>query len=63
MTYLSDRLLEDAAGMIAIPGLDAASIPRQVGIFYKKHEPLSTGAQHFLAICDRRFRLAEAAAD
>jgi len=55
VTYLSDRLLEDADGMVAIPGLDVASIPRQVGIYYKKHEPLSTGAKHFLSICDRRF--------
>lgn len=55
VTYLSDRLLADADGMTAIPGLDAASIPRQVGIYYKKHEPLSTGAKHFLSICDRRF--------
>lgn len=55
VTYLSDRLLEDTPGMVAIPGLDAARIPRHVGVYYKKHEPLSTGAQHFLALCDRHF--------
>ncbi|NOX50756.1 MAG: LysR family transcriptional regulator [Gammaproteobacteria bacterium] len=55
VTYLSDRLLSDAKEMIAIPGLASASIPRQVGIYYKKHEPLSTGAKRFLALCDRHF--------
>jgi len=60
VTYLSDRLLADAEGMVEIPGLDASRIPREVGIFYKKHEPLSTGAQHFLSICDRRFARHEA---
>ncbi len=55
VTYLSDRLLNDAEGMVEIPGLPISRIPRKVGIFYKKHEPLSTGAQHFLSICDRRF--------
>ncbi len=55
VTYLSDRLLSDAQEMIAIPGLASASIPRQVGIYYKKHEPLSTGAKRFLALCDRHF--------
>jgi DNA-binding transcriptional LysR family regulator len=55
VTYLSDRLLQDAEGMVAIPGLAAASIPRQVGIYYKKHEPLSTGAKRFRALCDRHF--------
>jgi len=55
VTYLSDRLLADADGMVEIPGLDASRVPRDVGVFYKKHEPLSTGARHFLSICDRRF--------
>ncbi len=55
VTYLSDRLLEDTPGMSAIPSLDAANIPRHVGVYYKKHEPLSTGAKHFLALCDRHF--------
>ncbi len=55
VTYLSDRVLSDTPGMQAIPGLNAARIPRDVGIFYKKHDPLSTGAKHFLSICDRHF--------
>ena len=55
VTYLSDRLLTDTPGMVAIPQLDAATIPRKVGIYYKKHQPLSTGATRFLALCDRHF--------
>ena len=55
VTYLSDRLLEDTPGMVAIPSLAAANIPRHVGVYHKKHEPLSTGAKHFLALCDRHF--------
>ena len=55
VTYLSDRLLADAEGMHEIPHLDISRIPRQVGLFYKKHEPLSTGAQRFVSLCDRHF--------
>lgn len=56
--YLSGRVLEDSPGMHAISGLPESSIPRQVGIYYSRHEPLSTAAQRFLAICDRRFNTA-----
>ncbi len=55
VTYLSNRLLEDSPGMRAVTGLPEASIPREVGIYFNRHDPLSTGARHFLAICDRQF--------
>lgn len=55
VTYLSDRVLADSPGMVAIPKLDASNIPREVGIYYKKHHPLSTGAKRFLSLCDRHF--------
>ena len=55
VTYLSDRVLADTQGLVALPGLPVSYIPRDVGIFFKKHEPLSTGAQRFLSICDRHF--------
>ena len=55
VTYLSDRLLADTDGMQAIPDLAISSIPRHVGVFYKKHQALPAAAQRFLAICDRRF--------
>jgi DNA-binding transcriptional LysR family regulator len=57
--YLSNYLLEDTPGMEAIPGLAAASIPRQVGVYYRRHEPLSTGARLFLALCERHFKTAD----
>lgn len=53
--YLSNHLLEDTPDMVPIPGLASASIPRQVGIYYRKHEPLSTGARLFIGLCDRHF--------
>ncbi len=56
VTYLSDRVLADTPGMRAIPGLAISSIPRQVGIFFKKHQGLSKAAALFLHICDRRFK-------
>ncbi len=55
VTYLSDRLVDDANGMVAIPGIEAANIPRDVGLYYNRHVPLSKGAQRFIAICDRHF--------
>ncbi|MEM7003976.1 MAG: LysR family transcriptional regulator [Pseudomonadota bacterium] len=55
VVYLSDQLLQDANGMHAIPGLSAASIPRQVGIYYRRHEPLSQAAKLFIGLCDRHF--------
>lgn len=59
VTYLSDRVLADTEGMVALTGLPVSFIPREVGIFFKKHEPLSTGAQRFLSICDRHFAKAD----
>jgi DNA-binding transcriptional LysR family regulator len=59
VTYLSDRVLADTEGMVALPDLAVSNIPREVGIFFKKHEPLSTGAQRFLSICDRHFAKAD----
>lgn len=56
VTYLSDRVLADSPGMQAIPGLAISSIPRQVGIFFNKHQALSKAAALFLNICDRRFK-------
>jgi len=55
VTYLSNRLLDDHTDMVAIPGLDSGVIPRDVGIYYRKDDPLSAGASRFLALCDRHF--------
>lgn len=53
--YISNHLLPDISGMHAIPGTEATAIPREVGIYYRRHEPLSTGARLFLGLCDRHF--------
>ena len=52
--YLSDHLLKDT-DMVAIPDHAAAAIPRQVGIYYRRHDTLSTAAKMFIGLCDRYF--------
>lgn len=59
VTYLSDRLLADLPEMEAIPHKEAGPIPRNVGLYYRKHEPLSTGAKLFIGLCDRHFDRAD----
>ena len=54
--YLSDRFLQDETELKAIPGLASASIPRKVGLYYKKHQPLSNAASRFISLCDRHFQ-------
>ena len=55
VTYISDRLLPDLRGYHRVSGLDFATIPRTVGVYYKKHRPLSEAAKRFLAIVDADF--------
>lgn len=55
VTYLSDRLLKDLPDMVPIPRLEVASIPRKVGLYYRKHTPVSTAARLFIGLCDRHF--------
>ena len=55
VTYLSDRLLGTAPGMVVIEDTDIAKMERRVGLFHKKHSALSEGARRFLAICERQF--------
>ncbi|MGI9325959.1 MAG: LysR family transcriptional regulator [Pseudomonadales bacterium] len=59
VTYLSDHLLKDLAGFHAIAKLEHSTIHREVGVYYKKHKPLTEGAKRFLAICERHFANAE----
>ena len=56
VTYISDRLLADQTDLVPIGGLDSGTIPRDVGIYYKKHEALSTAARLFIGLCDRYFQ-------
>jgi DNA-binding transcriptional LysR family regulator len=55
VTYLSDHLLKDLAGLHVIEGLNLSAIDRQVGLYYKKHKPLTEGAKRFVAICEAHF--------
>jgi DNA-binding transcriptional LysR family regulator len=55
VTYVSDRLLPELDGFVRIEGVDFATIDRTVGVYYKKHEPLSEAAKRFLAIVDEAF--------
>jgi DNA-binding transcriptional LysR family regulator len=55
VTYLSDRLLGELDGYHPIVGLPSSTIERAVGVYYKKHKPISEGARRFVAICQRAF--------
>ena len=55
VTYVSDRTLKDLPGFHPIEGLAFSSIERQVGIYYKKHRPLSEGARRFLVLVQQEF--------
>jgi LysR family transcriptional regulator, hydrogen peroxide-inducible genes activator len=55
VTFLSDRLLADQDGFVAIPDLEFGTIRRTVGVYYKKHKPLSEAAKRFLAIVEGEF--------
>ncbi len=58
--YLSDHLLANLPGFMPIAGLEFSRIERQVGLYCKKHRPLSEGARRFLSLCRQRFPAAEA---
>ncbi len=55
VVYLSNHVLPEAPGMHPIAGMEAASIPRKVGIYWRRHDALSSGARLFAALCDRYF--------
>jgi DNA-binding transcriptional LysR family regulator len=55
VTFVSDRLLAELNGFERIRAVDFGTIHRKVGLYYKKHRPLSEGAKRFVAICEERF--------
>ena len=55
VTYLSEQLLEALCGFARIRGPNFATIERRVGLFYKRHKPLSAAAKRFVALCQERF--------
>ncbi|MCP5181986.1 MAG: LysR family transcriptional regulator [Pseudomonadales bacterium] len=55
VTYVSSRLLPDLVGFHPVSGLNFSTIPRTVGVYHRKHQPLSEAAKRFLAIVERAF--------
>lgn len=57
VTYLSDLVTELPEELVPIEGLPFSSIERQVGVYYRKHQPLSQAGARFLALCRERWSL------
>jgi DNA-binding transcriptional LysR family regulator len=55
VTFVSDHLLPDLLGLHPVENLPYSGIPRTVGVYYRKHRPLSEAARRFLAVVDLRF--------
>ena len=55
VTFVSDRLLPEIQGVHPIEGLPFSTIPRTVGMYWRKHQPLSEAAKRFLAVIDLEF--------
>jgi DNA-binding transcriptional LysR family regulator len=65
VAYVSDLLLAGhpgAADLVALEGVDAASVERRVGLYWKTHRPLSEGARRFVQLCRERWPAREAEA-
>ena len=55
VTFLSDKLLATLEDYHPISGLSISTFNRDVGLYYRKHKPLSQGAKRFIAICRNKF--------
>jgi len=55
ITYVSNRLLPELEGLHPVEGLNFSTIPRTVGVYYRKHQPLSEAAKRFLAVVELEF--------
>ena len=55
VTFVPDTLLSEFDELVPVPNLNFGTIERTVGLYYKRHRPLSEGAKRFVAICDARF--------
>jgi DNA-binding transcriptional LysR family regulator len=56
VTYMSD-LVTVPEELVPIEGLPFSSIERQVGVYYRKHQPLSQAGARFLALCRERWTM------
>jgi hypothetical protein len=43
--------------LVPIEGLPFSSIERQVGVYYRKHQPLSQAGARFLALCREKWSM------
>lgn len=55
VAFIPDTLLGEYRQLVPVPNLNFGAIERTVGLYYKRHKPLSEGAKRFVAICDARF--------
>ena len=55
VTFVSNRLLPDLDGLHPVEGLPFSTIPRTVGMYWRKHQPLSEAAKRFLVVIDLEF--------
>ena len=57
VTYVSDLVTDLPQELVPIEGLPFSSIERQVGVYYRKHQPLSQAGARFLALCRERWNV------
>jgi DNA-binding transcriptional LysR family regulator len=57
VTYISDLVTQLPEELVPIEGLPFSSIERQVGVYYRRHQPLSQAGARFLALCRERWNV------
>ena len=57
VTYISDLVTQMPEELVPIEGLPFSSIERQVGVYYRRHQPLSQAGARFLALCRERWNV------
>lgn len=57
VTYVSDLAKDPPPELVPIEGLPFSRIQRQVGVYYRRHQPLSQAGARFLALCRERWNV------
>jgi DNA-binding transcriptional LysR family regulator len=57
VTYVSDLATDLPPELVPIEGLPFSRIQRQVGVYYRRHQPLSQAGARFLALCRERWNV------
>lgn len=55
VTYASSLIVDELEGLRPIEGLPFSRIPRSVGVYYLRHQPLSQAGARFAAYCRERW--------